>query len=125
MSLNLGGWVGDFDDAHTICTGPRLYPISGLHFQATELWFNNDQNWYEDDDCDDPADIGATELDLCTVIIHEWGHMIGIGHPCQNELVVMCPTLSLGKTRRTLRHDDITHLEETYACHTPPSSGCL
>lgn len=54
---------------------------------------------------------GAGEIDIIQTIAHEFGHLLGLGHPdCSADQAVMCPTVNSNqRTRqRQLFHFD-TH----------------
>jgi len=54
-------------------------------------------------------------VDLKTVMAHEFGHALGLGHtagPCPGAL--MCPTYSSGATQHTLHPDDVAGLRALY-----------
>ena len=121
MPLGQSGWVGTAGGGYHWCESP-YYPVNGSHFSGANLWVNDSNtSWY----------VGCTGtphssmLDLCGLVLHEYGHLMGIFHTCQSSNVVMCPVLLEGVVRRTLLHDDKRHAEEMYACHPPPAEGCI
>lgn len=69
-----------------------------------------------------PGDPEATQVDAHSVLAHEMGHMINIGHG--SSAYVMYPTLSLGATRQSLGSQDKWAVAEIYGCHPVPTQGC-
>jgi hypothetical protein len=60
-------------------------------------------NWYAGSD---PALINASQYDFQTVVTHELGHALGLGHST-NPNSVMYATLSTGQSRRTMTVQDL------------------
>lgn len=52
-------------------------------------------------------------VDLLSVVIHEMGHFLGLGHTDINT-AIMFPTLSFGQQKRTLGQDDINGIQALY-----------
>lgn len=122
MALNIGGWVGTSSASYASCGGGGTpLPSSGDHLTASTMWINDDVNWYVS--C---AGTTGGLTDLCSVVLHEYGHMMGIDHTCgSGGHTVMCDTpITPGVIKRVLTHDDIRHNEELYSCHPPGSGGC-
>jgi hypothetical protein len=79
-------------------------PMAGdIHLDASETW-----------------ELGAG-LDLFTVLLHEAGHVLGLGHS-DDPQAVMYPSYS--EPREHLAADDIAGIQSLYAA-VEPASGCL
>jgi hypothetical protein len=56
------------------------------------------------------ADIGANQYDFQTVVSHELGHAMGLGHS-QDAASVMYPYLATGEVRRTMTASDLSEID--------------
>jgi|LNFM01.1.fsa_nt_gb hypothetical protein len=61
--------------------------------------------------------------DLSTILTHEFGHGLGLGHSDQDR-AVMWPTAGMGESRRTLSADDVEGICDVYAFDRRPSMQC-
>jgi hypothetical protein len=61
--------------------------------------------------------------DLPTILTHELGHALGLGHSDQDR-AVMWPTAGMGERRLTLNADDIEGVCDIYAFDRRPSLQC-
>src|SRR5207237_2007415 len=59
----------------------------------------------------DPAGIGAGQYDFQSVVSHELGHTLGLGHSADTNSV-MFAALSTGQVRRDLTANDLAVLEQ-------------
>ena len=106
-----GAWnptTGDgFVLAHAF--GPPDISVGNLHLDNDEAWVTSG------------ATIGATSatIDLVSILLHEFGHVLGLGHPDGNAGDVMQP-LYFGPLT-TLSDDDIAAARSLYACR---GEGC-
>ena len=73
-------------------------------------------NWYT---APDPGTIGGDQYDFQTVVTHELGHSIGLGHSGDSRSV-MYPYLQPATTRRDLSAGDLTTLEHDAATEPEP-----
>jgi hypothetical protein len=86
-----------------------------MHFNKDKLWVN------------DPTDTAADpDFDLFSVVAHEVGHALGLGHPddttfggtagaCSGiDLPLMCLYNQRGEARRTLGADDLAGIQAIY-----------
>jgi hypothetical protein len=63
-------------------------------------------NWYTGSD---PTKVGANQYDFQTIVTHELGHVLGLGHSTDTASV-MYPYLSAGTARRDLTANDMVTL---------------
>jgi len=84
--------------------GPPDISVGNLHLDNDELWVTSG------------ASIGATSatIDLVSILVHEFGHVLGLGHPAGNQGDVMQP-LYFGPLT-ALSADDIAAVRSLYAC---------
>jgi len=106
--------------AHAFQPGNEAYfgaggSIAGdVHFDA--------RTWIDDPLGTDP-DNGLTEFDLPTVLLHEIGHALGLGH---SAVVGSVMEPIYATTRRTLTADDIAGIQAIYGVRqTTPEPGML
>jgi hypothetical protein len=65
----------------------------------------------------------ADTADLPTILTHEFGHALGLGHSDQDR-AVMWPTAGMGESRRTLSADDVEGVCDIYSFDRRPSAQC-
>jgi len=110
-AISFGGSLGLL--AHSFQPGTEAFLNPGgsiygdIHLDSDEVWIN-------------PADASGTTsgIDLFTVLLHELGHALGLGHST-NSQSVMFETYS--GTHRTLSADDIAGIQYLYG--PPPDTG--
>lgn len=115
------GVIGGFDSsstlAHAYLPGTEfLYGPGGTI--TGDVHMNIDKTWV-----DDPFDpTGDGDYDLYTVLLHEVGHALGLGH---SDVVgsVMYPTYEGGK--RSLTADDIAGIQYIYGVPEPTTMAAL
>lgn len=84
--------------------GPSDIDVGNLHLDNDESWVTSG------------ASIGTTSatIDLVSILAHEFGHVLGLGHPSGNAGDLMQP-LYFGPLT-TLSADDIAAVRSLYAC---------
>ena len=89
--------------------GPPDISVGNLHLDNDEAWVTSG------------AMIGATSatIDLVSILVHEFGHVLGLGHPAGNAGDVMQPQYFGPLT--ALSADDIAAVRSLYACR---GAGC-
>jgi len=106
-----GAWNPDTGTGNVLAHafGPPDISVGNLHLDNDEMWVTSG------------AAIGTTSatIDLVSILAHEFGHVLGLGHPGSNSGDVMQP-LYFGPLT-TLSADDITAVRSLYACR---GEGC-
>lgn len=69
-----------------------------------------------------PGNPEPSQVDAHSVLAHEMGHMMNIGHG--SSAWVMYPSISPGVTRQSLSSQDKWAVAEIYSCHPVPTQGC-
>lgn len=88
------------DNGETAATNARPETLGSSRTIECDISFNKKKSWY-----DGTGMPGATQTDLLSVAMHEFGHCIGLGDIASGE-VVMKKKLDPGQTRRELTADD-------------------
>jgi hypothetical protein len=91
------------DTASTSAVGSYADGVLGCTTDAGEITLIQGWDWYAGSD---PATIGAGQYDFETVLVHELGHALGLGHSTAAESV-MYGMLAAGAARRALRVGDL------------------
>ena len=73
-------------------------------------------NWYTGAD---PSAVGVDQYDFETIVLHELGHAVGLGHdtawyPVNDGYDVMNPTAATGVARCTYSANDVRELRYLY-----------
>lgn len=87
----------------------------GNNIVHADIIFNFDTYLFADHDYP-PVGVGENYVDFESVLIHELGHFLGLGHTSINEDLdsVMLPTLKKGAARRELSYGDIEKIRSLY-----------
>lgn len=97
--------------------GPPDISVGNLHLDGDETWVTSG--------ADDPPSGTSATIDLVSILAHEFGHVLGLGHPGGNAGDLMQP-LYFGPLT-TLSADDIAAVRTLYACRgadcPPPDNG--
>ena len=83
--------------------------VLGITSEFGEITIVEGWNWYVRSDA---ASVGQDQFDFQTVVTHELGHALGLGHSSSTDSV-MYPALATGMSRRGLAADDIM-MEESH-----------
>lgn len=74
-----------------------------------DIWINDDYDWNA------AGVLESHELDLESVLLHEFGHWLVLGH-LSDVTTVMYPRLSGGTIKRTLHQADVNGISAIYPC---------
>ena len=55
---------------------------------------------------------------LVPVLIHEFGHYLGLRHDTMEKESIMYPSFNLGKRKNSLHQRDVTRIQERYGQRT-------
>jgi len=92
--------------ASTSAVGGKADGVLGCTTSDGTVTLITGWNWYTGSD---PTQIGANQFDLQTIVTHELGHVLGLGHSTDTGSV-MYPNLSAGVARRDLTANDMVTL---------------
>jgi hypothetical protein len=105
--------VNSPDDANLVISAASTTPIGGVsegvlgYYSETEgqgeVILVQGWDWYQGED---PAGIGQGQFDFQTIVLHEIGHAIGLGHNTAASSV-MHSELSSGVVKRTVTEEDL------------------
>ena len=94
-------------------------PLSRKPRWVVDIFLNDGWTWSLDGD--DPATSGVFEIDIETVMLHELGHAIGLGHEEDDVPAVM--NAFYGGIERTLYQDDIDGVASLYPAESGGGGG--
>jgi hypothetical protein len=96
-------------DSHsTSVIGGAADGVLGVTQSTGEITLLQGWNWYAGSNS---AGVGSGQYDFQTVVVHELGHSLGLGHSA-NAGSVMAPELGTGTARRTMAFADLAIAEE-------------
>jgi hypothetical protein len=101
--------------ANTTAIGGVAQGVLGVTLGGREVTLVNGWNWYYGADA---TQVGANQYDFQTVVTHELGHALGLGHST-DAASVMFPYLGTGTARRTLTANDLTVIEGVESAPEP------
>jgi hypothetical protein len=90
--------------AATSALGGVAQGVLGCTTDADQVTMIQGWNWYAGSD---PTQVGAGQYDFETAVMHELGHVLGLGHS-STATSVMYSTLASGSTDRTLTTADLS-----------------
>ena len=102
-----GAWAHDNELGNTLGYTTVSYNVGSGEIYGADIELNNTSG-----QLGVPGSPG--EYDLRSVITHELGHVLGMGHT-QDENAVMYPSLPTSENRHALRDDDRSAMCEVYA----------
>ncbi|CAA2996689.1 metalloendoproteinase 2-MMP-like [Olea europaea var. sylvestris] len=108
--LQIGFFSGDHGDGEpfdgVLGTLAHAFspPVGRFHLDG-------DENWVTDGNFNSGSPVSAVDLE--SVVVHEIGHLLGLGHSSVEESI-MYPTISSGTRKVELANDDITGVQELY-----------
>jgi hypothetical protein len=97
--------------------GPGTFP--GGHWTEEEIIMDDDQPW----SYTTPT---ATEYDFATILLHEWGHVVGLDHfGAGNLSYIMRPNFNFGEMTRTIDPDAVHGVRDLYAIPVVPEPSSV
>ena len=86
----------------------RIFFI-GQTIVETDIKVNDGHDW------DAIGQLGPNEIDLQTVMVHEFGHWLSLGHD-PDDAAVMYPSVTIGVMKRELHRNDLDGITFIYPC---------
>ncbi len=111
--FNTVGWYPWGDGATLAVTCSWFNPSTG---QAVEFDMEVDPTWPW------TTSTSGVQIDLQSVVAHEFGHALGLGHTTVCPGSLMCPTYAPGTILRTPQADDINGLIALYGSTPTPTA---
>ena len=100
---NVFGWVASIGG--NILARTCTTPASGPYAVESDIQFDASRNWTFDEE--------AVSVDFQSVVLHEMGHVLGLGHSLV-KTAVMYASYSTGSIKRQLQADDLAGLLALY-----------
>ena len=106
----LGQYFDGYNDFGWLPLGPGILGVtwSGIDVDEADIALSTNFNWYTD---------GINDFDIETVLLHENGHALGLGHSEYTEAGMYAYYHGV---QRVLHSDDIAGISALYPASTPP-----
>jgi hypothetical protein len=107
-------WKIVIDDDSSLAVTIYDYYQDDNTMASAAMYFNNDHPFYYEDGTDNNSNINIdSSYDFESVLLHEAGHILGLGHSAEKNSVMTSYT-SKGATKRNLSNSDKTEIIKKY-----------
>lgn len=128
-----GGWANNTGKSQGVLA-TAVWTTSGGHISKASIRFNRDYYIFGDTTTDynvSEDNYNKTIVDMESVVLHEMGHMLGLGHAKEESTSVMYPSMNIGRNsagfstvKRNLSYNDCIRINTIYNPSVASPSKC-